>query len=161
MLTGSSKRFRAGRALRDESGFTLIELLVVVVIIGILAGIAIPSFLAQKSKASNAQAKVLARTAQTAAETIATDNDGLYGSVTVEALHAVEPTIPTTETGSGGEKITYLSATTAGPHEYSVTASTPEGNRLTISRAPDGSITRECRSPVTHTGCNGGESSNW
>ena len=34
-----------------EAGFTLIELLVVVIIIGVLAGIAIPSFLHQREKA--------------------------------------------------------------------------------------------------------------
>ena len=47
-----------------------------ILIIGILAAIAIPSFLNQKSKANDAQAKELARTAQTTAETIATDNNG-------------------------------------------------------------------------------------
>jgi type IV pilus assembly protein PilA len=160
VLTRSSIPHHARTRLRDEPGFTLIELLVVCLIIGILAALIIPSFLNQKSKAMNAQAKVMARTAETAAETLATDDDGLYETVTPEELHRIEPTIPLTGT-VGGQKITYLSATTHGPHEYSVTATSPEGNELTIARSAEGIVTRGCHSPVTHTGCNGGESSTW
>src|SRR6266511_3379667 len=58
----------------DEQGFTLIELLVVILIIGILAAIAIPSFLNQRGKAQDSEAKSGARTAQTAEETYFTDN---------------------------------------------------------------------------------------
>jgi type IV pilus assembly protein PilA len=61
---------------RDEQGFTLIELLVVILIIGILAAIAIPSFLSQSGKAYDASAKELARTAETTALTIGLDFGG-------------------------------------------------------------------------------------
>ena len=64
--------------VQDEQGFTLIELLVVILIIGILAAIAIPSFLNQRSKGNDAEAKSTAVTAAEAMETCATDNNGSY-----------------------------------------------------------------------------------
>ena len=67
---------------QEERGFTLIELLVVILIIGILAAIAIPSFLNQRSKGNDAEAKSTAVTAAEAMETCATDNNGSYANCT-------------------------------------------------------------------------------
>ena len=75
--------------LMEARGFTLIELLVVILIIGILAAIAIPSFLNQKSKATDASAKELAHTAQVTIETYATDRGGSYRRDLADAHGAV------------------------------------------------------------------------
>jgi type IV pilus assembly protein PilA len=76
-----------------EAGFTLIELLVVMLILGILAAIALPAFFNQKEKAGDAKAKENAHTAQVAVETYATDNNGSYTGISVEALQKIEPEV--------------------------------------------------------------------
>jgi type IV pilus assembly protein PilA len=141
----------------DESGYTLIELLAVILIIGILAAIAIPAFLNQKSKAVDAQAKELARTAETTAETIGTENSGNYEKVTSTELHAVEPAIRIAPTTTEA----YLSSVTSSKTEYSVTAKAVGGDELTISKSATGTVTRTCVSPVTKTGCSGGPTASW
>jgi type IV pilus assembly protein PilA len=56
-----------------EGGFTLIELLVVIIIIGILAAIAIPTFLNQRVKGWESAAKSELKNAATAQESYFTD----------------------------------------------------------------------------------------
>ena len=76
----------------SEEGFTLIELLVVILIIGILAAIAIPSFLNQRYKGQDACAKSMVKQMQTAAKTYQTDTNTFAG-MTVGSLTAIESSI--------------------------------------------------------------------
>jgi type IV pilus assembly protein PilA len=119
-------RERMGR----EEGFTLIELLVVMLILGLLAAIAIPTFLNQREKAQDSDAKALARAAQTAMETYATDNAGNYTGATPTILNGIENTVPTSivVAGPGG---------TGNPSStgYRVTAASDTGHTFSVDRS--------------------------
>jgi type IV pilus assembly protein PilA len=125
--TGSTKEDHMLHKLRhraeDEKGFTLIELLVVILIIGILAAIALPTFLGQTKKGQDSSAKSDARNAVSQVESCFTDNETYVGCPTTATPH-------TTVTPNG----------TTG---YAVVATSKSGNTFTITKTGT-TTTRTC-----------------
>ena len=137
------------RRAESEKGFTLIELLVVILIIGILAAIAIPAFLNQRNKAYDSAAKSNVRTAATAEETYATDNNGSYSAdvtgkgksgplTTIEPSLANDPGVTATLPAGGG---------------YQLVSSSGGANSVTYTLVQlNGTVTRTC-APVSTGSC--------
>jgi type IV pilus assembly protein PilA len=123
------------RMHNEEKGFTLIELLVVILIIGILAAIALPAFLGQRSKGQDADAKSNARNIVSHLESFYANEQKYTGA---EASPDVTKSGIEVGDGKGKVKLTLADQT------YTVVAHSQSDGKFTITKDADGKIARTC-----------------
>src|SRR4051794_9819030 len=126
--------------LRADRGFTLVELLVAMLILAILVAIGLTSFLGQKTKAQDANAKTVVVTASKAMLAFGTDHGG-FADVTNDDLAKIEPSL------AQARNLTL--DTTDTTFSITVDSAAANGATFSIQHTAGGDEIRDCSRPGT------------